>query len=507
MLQLASIFQTGMVLQRDKTVFVWGIAEQEMKVTVSIQNQRVETWSDADGRWMVRLNPLKASESEQMQVVSNGEIISLSDIAVGEVWVAGGQSNMEFPMRYEKHLSEVKENCRNGRVRFYDVPEVAFESQMDSFDYSQVGIWRKADPESIEYFSAVGYYFERELEKDLQVPVAIIGCNWGGSVSASWMNPETVKRVGPEWIEEYETFASKIDWDDYWKRQRTGIQNDRGDVFNPFSEFVMPRTPSREEVGAFFQSMAKENKLPDIREGELEAHLIPGAMYEHMVKKIAPYGIRGVLWYQGESDDEKQRAHLYSGMLEGLIEDWRTLWDDDSLPFLIVQLPGFRSWLESENHNYDLIRKAQQEVTDKKANTWLCCIGDVGEEFDIHPKNKLPVGERLALLARGHVYGENILCDAPVVYETKQEGRMIRIKFKNVAEKLLLEGDKVSALKVRGKDGFLDFKESVEGNTLVLQLREEVQPETVVEFATDDFYLVNLYNEAHIPATPFSIKL
>ena len=507
MLQLARIFQTGMVLQRDKQVPVWGMAEPGAQVTVSIQNQKAEATADGEGRWMARLNPLEASESEQMQVASGTEEVSLSDIAVGEVWVAGGQSNMEFPMRYEKHLSQIKEGCRNGRIRFYDVPEVAFDGQMDCFDYSQVGIWRKADPESIEYFSAVGYYFERELEKDLHVPVAIIGCNWGGSVSPSWMNPETVKRVGTEWMDEYEAFASKIDWEDYWQRQRTGIQNDRGDVFNPFYECVLPRTPSREEMDSFFQSMAKAGNLPDMREGEMEAFHIPGALYEHMVKEIAPFGIRGFLWYQGESDDEKQRAHLYQPMLTGLIADWRALWEDDRLPFLIVQLPGFRSWLESVNHDYGLIRKAQEQVAGQVPETRLCSIGDVGEEFDIHPKNKLPVGERLALLARGHVYGEDILCDAPVAYAAQKEGNKIKIRFRNAKGGLSLEGDTVNALKVRSQGSFLDYKERIDGDTLILELEEEAPSGTAVELAKGDFYLVNLYNKAHIPAVPFSITL
>ena len=257
---------------------------------------------------------------------------------------------MEFHMRYEKHLGEIKSNCANPRIRFFDVPEVAFDGQRDCFDYSRMGIWRKACPEDIEYFCAAGYYFARELEKDLDVPVGIVGCNWGGTVSAAWMDPATVLEAGPEWSEAYEDFAASADWEDYWARQRVSVLNDRGNPFaDAFSELLMPRTPAPEEVQAFFASLAASGNIPDVRPGELLVHHIPGALYEHMVKPTAPFAIRGFLWYQGESDDEAGRAHLYERMLTGLIGDWRRLWGDETLPFLIVQLPGFERWLECVN--------------------------------------------------------------------------------------------------------------------------------------------------------------
>lgn len=508
MLQLANIFQSGMVLQREKPLFIWGTADPKSTVNVSVQGQCVHAQSDEEGKWAARLAPLTASESEQMQIFCGAERIDLTDIAVGEVWVAGGQSNMEFHMRYEKHSSQVKSDCYNPRVRFYDVPEVAFEGQMECFDYSRVGIWRKATAEDIDYFSAVGYYFQRELEQALNVPVAIIGCNWGGSVSASWMNPETIRSAGSEWLEEYEQFEGTVDWKDYWQRQRTGVQNDRGNLFeDPFSEFMMPQTPSPEEADAFFKSMAESGQLPDMREDELMPSHFPGALYEHMVKEIAPFAVRGVLWYQGESDDEKLRAHLYQPMLTGLISDWRALWKDDALPFLIVQLPGFDTWMGTPNHRYDLIRDAQEQVARQVPHTYLCSSGDMGEQFDIHPKNKQPMGERLALLARGHVYGEHLLCDAPSVSNAKKEGKVITISFQNAEDGLVLEGETINALKLQSNGTPLSFRVELSENALILRLNEDAAAPIKVEFAQERFYLVNLYNKAHIPALPFSLTL
>lgn len=201
----------------------------------------------------------------------------------------------------------------------------------------------------------------------------------------------------------------------------------------------MPKTPSEEELKDFFGNMPENiEKFLDM----LQPQAIPGSLYEHMVKQAAPYSVRGVLWYQGESDDVPGRNKLYKDMLAGLISDWRILWGDETISFLIVQLPGFEKWMMNATKNqYSIIRSCQQYVTDTVKNTYLCSISDLGEEMDIHPKNKKDVGNRLALLARGHVYGE--------------------------------------------------------------ALEEQVN----IQFAQTSWYIVNLYNQAGIPAIPFELSL
>lgn len=248
------------------------------------------------------------------------ETITFSQVAVGEVWVAGGQSNMEFHMRYEKHLTEALKVCVNPRVRFFDVPEVSYGGQDEEFDYSRMGIWRKADPENLEYFSAVGYYFERELERVLDVPVGIIGCNWGGTRSCAWMSVESVERAGKPWMQMYEDRIAEMDMDEYWETQHGNPMNHRGDPFaDPFEETVLPRTLSTEELTDFFQKMPAGTE--EYRECMLPCE-IPGSLYEHMLKTVAPYGIRGFLWYQGESDDEPGKQcilmfHFRCGRTDG----------------------------------------------------------------------------------------------------------------------------------------------------------------------------------------------
>jgi sialate O-acetylesterase len=225
-----------------------------------------------------------------------------------------------------------------------------------------------------------------------------------------------------------------------------------------------------------------------------------------MLMTIAPYTVRGVLWYQGESDEEMGHADIHGSMLKGLISDWRKAMKDTELPFLIVQLPGWERWLVSVNNDYMTVREFQQQVADTVDNVWLCSISDVGEQFDIHPKNKLPVGERLALLARGHVYGEAILCDAPRGISAAREGQEIKITFTGAEGGLEIRGDELAAMEVICDGKPVEFTASVDGEELVLTLAEECSCPADVRFAKKAWYLVNLYNKAGIPAVPFMLN-
>ena len=236
MLQTAKIFQDRMILQRGKRICVWGQSEPETTVTVEIQGQKESAIAKENGEWSVWISKLKASEDEVMHISTETEHLQYKDVAVGEVWVAGGQSNMEFWMRYEKHKEEAMKEMPKNRLRFYDVPEISYDGQIEEFDYSRQAIWRKATNEDLEYFSAVGYYFQKELESALDVPVAIIGCNWVGTVACAWMNPETVKKVGPEWIENYKERTATLDGKKSKCWEMTDSQRGRKCVYPPRQE-------------------------------------------------------------------------------------------------------------------------------------------------------------------------------------------------------------------------------------------------------------------------------
>lgn len=498
MIQLGDVFQSGMVLQREKKVSIWGEAQANAEVRISIQGKEALTKTDENGAWKAELEPLQASEEETLLVECAGEQLTLNDVAVGEVWIAGGQSNMEFWMRYEKSCKEEKEVCANPNVRFYDVPEVIYEDQKKDFDYHEIGIWRKATAEDLEWFSAVGYYFAKEIQAALHIPVAIVGCNWGGTNSSVWMSEESVKENGNIWMEAFAEMTRGKDMKKLWEKQSTNPMCDRGRPFaDAFSEFTLPITRSKEEVDRFFMeqnfSFDPENIILFQK---------PGILYETMVKKIAPFTARGVLWYQGESDDGEGKAELYDKMLTALIRDWRKQWEEE-LPFFVVQLPGYEQWGETPNMCYSVIRSCQEKVANTVSKVYLASISDAGEQFDIHPKNKKVVGHRLALLARGHVYGEELLCDAPVPDSYKAEDNKITIHFANAEGGLECAdmGQLPLEVKVDGKP--ISVTAKIEGETLELLAEQPILGELEIAFAQGKYYHVDLKNKNGVPAIPF----
>lgn len=468
---------------------------------IEIQGRHAETIVQENGRWEVTLEPLHASAEETLIIKSPTESLVFSDIAVGEVWVAAGQSNMEFQMRFEKHRDEEIETCNYDYLRFYDIPEICYNGQTEDFDYSSTAVWRKATKENLDYFSAVGYYFQKELSEALEVPVGIVGCNWGGTVSCAWMKADSVAKAGKPWMDDYKGLVSSQDMNVYWKRQRESIINNRGDlIHDPFTQLILPRTPGMEEIGAFFASSG----FSGMPEGMLPSS-IPGILFEHMVMAAAPYTVRGILWYQGESDDRQGRQSLYKNMLKALIYDWREAWHDERLPFLIVQLPGFLTHMGIDNLDFTAIRKCQEEVTREVPFAWLCSISDAGEEYDIHPKNKKVVGHRLSLLARGTVYKENILCSAPEAISTERKGKEVFLTFSNAAGGLSVEGSEIQGLQVNQDGWEQKFSFRLEGEQLILLMDGASESQIEITFAQGKWYQVNLYNQAHIPAVPFRI--
>lgn len=524
-LSLARIFADGMVLQHGVRVNIWGTGEPGAQIEVCVQGKRAATFCDQSGSWHATIVSLEPSEEETLVVMSGDERIEVHDVAVGEVFVAAGQSNMEFWMRYDRDVEKVRPNCENSRIRFYDAPKCSYPGQTEDFDYSQVGIWRKATPEDLDYFSAVGYYFARLLEAELAMPIGIVGCNYGGTASSAWMRPDHAPEVQPEQAASFEAMLDGLSYEDLLAHGRINPSNDKGYATWPaWNEFFLPRTPTEQEVAAFMADPAQSDAGPadvgglNISEGGEDTlaavhpgmmtptKKAPGALFQHMVLPIAGFSARGVLWYQGESDDEFDGSQWrYEQALRTIIDDWREAWRNPELPFLVVQLPGFGSWMHVAANDYVTIRACQQRVADTTEGAWLCSVGDVGDERDIHPKVKRPVGERLALLALRHLLGRDVLADAPRCVRAEQCGRCIALTFDNVGEGLALDGKTVEALEVRCDGEPAGFSTRVDGTRLLLELESEPAGQVTVRFAQSNWYRINLHNEAHVPALPFVI--
>lgn len=222
MLQTSILFQDHMVLQRDKKVKIWGTANAGEQITVTMQGMTATALADGDGKWEAVCGPFIASFMEEMTIASKGETLIRKDIQVGEVWLAGGQSNMEFHMRYDADMESEKEVCTNSNIRFFDYPEVSYVGQIEEADYGRFyGFWRKAEPDQLERFSAVGYYFARDLQKKYGVPVGIIGCNWGGTPACAWMPWEAVAEGGGQvYLDEYNEAVESLNLAEYDEKFR-----------------------------------------------------------------------------------------------------------------------------------------------------------------------------------------------------------------------------------------------------------------------------------------------
>ena len=527
-LSLAPIFASGMVLQRELPVSVWGTAEPGDHIDVRIQGQTASYVADAQGNWRCKLVPLTASEAETLEVTSGDSRITLTDVAVGEVFIAGGQSNMEFWMRYDKEVEDYRPTCDNPRIRFYDQPKCSYPGQMNDFDYSKVGIWRKATPEDLDYFSAVGYYCARGLEMVLDVPVGIVGCNYGGTTSAAWMTPEHARAVQPELAAAFDAKLQGLPYEELLANGRLNVaKNDKGYAIWPaWNEFFLPKTPTMDEVKSFMEAEAQKATGPadvgGLELGEKDAPKsgaqvhpgimtptkeAPGALFTYMVQPLAGFATRGVLWYQGESDDEIDGAQWrHEEALRTVIADWRDAWQRPDLPFLVVQIPGFGDWMGLGPNDYVTIRACQQKVADTDEHVWLCSASDMGDKHDIHPKEKKPIGERLALLAMNHLLGIPIPADAPRCVSAERKGSFVILHFEHAAGGMLLEGAECNALEVLCNGEPVPFRAAARGDKLIIMLEGTPSDAIEVRFAWSNWFRTNLYNGAEIPVLPFVVS-
>jgi len=526
-LSLAPIFASGMVLQRKLPVTVWGTATPGAQVDVRIQDQSASCVADDNGEWRCTLPPLAASDAETLEVSGDDEHLALTDVAVGEVFVAGGQSNMEFWMRYDKEVEDYRPTCAKPRIRFYDQPKCSYPGQTEDFDYSKVGIWRKATPEDLDYFSAVGYYFARGLEMVLDVPVGIVGCNYGGTTSAAWMTPEHARAVQPELAAAFDAKLQGLPYEELLANGHVNAsKNDKGYATWPaWNEFFLPKTPTMDEVEAFMAAEAQKGTASgdvgglDIGGGQAGEDIrthpgmmtptkeAPGALFTYMVLPIAGFATRGVLWYQGESDDEIDGAQWrHEEALRTVIADWRDAWQRPDLPFLVVQIPGFGDWMGMGPNDYVTIRACQQKVADEDEHVWLCSATDMGDRHDIHPKEKKPIGERLALLAMNHLLGMPIPADAPRCIGAERKGSFVILHFEHAAGGMVIAGAECNALEVLCNGESLPFRSAARGDELIVMLEGTSDDPVEVRFAWSNWFRTNLYNGAEIPALPFRVS-
>lgn len=502
-IHLPQIFQDHMILQRDKPLHIWGSAKACSHITV-VLNDCAQTATVENGQFSVTLPPQPAGRNCALLLYADycaSPDIVLSDISIGDVWMACGQSNMEYFLRYDAHWNDTKKLPPNSDIRMYNCPRIAFEGQKRAQE--ECGRWFSEGDPAWPLFSAPGYAFARDLQPRLQVPVGIIGCNWGGTPACAWMDEETLKHPPLHiFLKEYLQACADVSPDflynysmECWKYE---------DSYRHQLEWraVMYGLTSTEQ-----KLWLQEHKNDPVLPMGPYHHYRPAGLYHTMIQKIAPFSVKGFLWYQGESDAD--HAEIYDQTLSALISCFRRVWKDEELPFLFVQLAPFRKWLNCTGEGFEIVRQRQETVSKTVPKTGMISVMDLGDEYDIHPKFKMEVGRRLALLARGKVYGETLLCESPEFSAASLKDRQIIFSFHHARGGLIGDIHSRDAFVITQGNQLLGIEACVlSGEQLILLLDHSPQDLPLhIAFAMQDYCPVHIWNKAGLPLKPFSCDL
>lgn len=450
MLRLAAIFKDGAVLQRDRKIKIWG--ETDCKtVYISLTNTEGTELckldcNSTDDRFEFEIGPFPAGGPFEIKVWTDLEEVFLKDIYFGDVYLAGGQSNMEFELQNSKDGSKEVAESDDPYIRFYYTPKVSYVGD-ELFEAERGTSWEKCELGKTGCWSAVGYYFAKAISEetggeDENVMIGIIGCNWGGTSASCWMSREKLLEY-PEtavYVSDYDKATKGQVLEEYLKELAEYEVYQAEFDKNVGNYYATNENPSWEEAIKLFG----ENRYP----GPMGPRnwTRPAGLYESMLKRIAPYGICGVLWYQGEEDDN--RPYTYKRLLKSLTEEWSKEFENESLPFYIVQLPIFLNEAEEDDKNWPFIREAQSDICFENVNYGLAVSLESGEFHNIHPLNKETVGYRLAFQALYRyygIYGEWEAC-GPRLESSYAEGDSVYAEIACCQSGLVIDGD----------DGFLE---------------------------------------------------
>ncbi len=473
---LPSLISDHMVLQSGIPVRIWGTASPGESVTVVFRDQTVKTAAGSNGEWEAYLKPLRPGGPDEMRIRGENEIV-IADVLVGEVWVASGQSNMQWPVSRVRNAEQEIAAAKYPRLRLFQVKRKTAEAPLADVE----GAWGPCSPESVGSFSAVGYFFGRYLHRELGVPVAVIHSSWGGTPAEAWTSIEALK-ADPA-LQEY-----LRRWDEV--------------IANYPSERLRYRR-RLEEWKRQAEKAKAEGKQPPRRprapRGPGHQHA-PASLYNAMIAPLTPFNIRGAIWYQGEANSGNEEAFLYRRLFRTMIEDWRARWAQGDFPFGFVQLANFEA---GEARDWPVLRESQAEALHLR-NTGMAVTIDIGNPTDIHPRNKQDVGKRLALWALATVYGKSgIEYSGPVFRQLTREGSSLRVWFDHTAGGLKAAGGELKGFVIAGEDRIFHPAEArIDGETVVVSSPEVSEP-AAVRYAWYNDPENTLRNSAGLPAAPF----
>jgi sialate O-acetylesterase len=485
-----------MVLQREKPVPIWGTGADGSAVTVRIRGIEASA-AVKDGKWLVTLPPQGTGDPCSLTVTCGNDRVDYENVLFGDVWLAGGQSNMEWPLIDADGGEDEIKAARNTNIRHYIVPKCPY-SDGRLIEMEHGARWTPCVGESAKGVSAVAYWFAKEVNARTGVPIGIIGCNWGGTSAAAWISREALERLvsGRRYVEEfYERVGDKTDGQ-YEAEIREHDRKWR--EWKDASDALRAENPgvSWKEVAA------KCGEAPWPYPVGRMSPFRPNGLYETMLSRVSPYGLKGFIYYQGE-EDWSRHADYFDWMCL-LIGQWRYDFKDDALPFFLTQLPMYDT---SENiangasgDQWPRLREAQERVSRFVRQCGMAVTLDCGELDNVHPANKRPVGHRLALQALKKTYGMDVEADGPRYLRCERAGDGLLVMFD---KPVTLRGGHLGVFEAAGEDGvFMAAEAAASENTLRVSAAALTEP-CSVRYAWRAYCGAPLFGENGLPAAPF----
>lgn len=610
---VADIFSNNMVLQRNLNVKVWGKADPGERLTVSFNGQKIKTKAGKAGKWSVMLKPMKAGGPFNMTVEGKNELV-LRNILVGDVWLCSGQSNMQWPVSRSNNAEKEIKNANYPQIRLFSVPKEISNVPLNEMSNAS---WQMCSPESVKDFSAVGYFFGRDLHQELGVPIGLINSTWGGTCVETWTSKDAITQ-----LPKYEDFGKRIDnfdpeevvkrdkntlrdalgslpeketgleeqwmapaydrtdwktmnlpafwesagynlldgivWFNYeinldaldidskaslhlgkiansditWiNGQKVGTMNmaskvDRvytipENILKPGKNKITIRVDNKWGRGGFLSNSNKffislgDKVIPLSGKWKFKAdkvydkfkaspNEVPSLLYNAMINPVIPYGIKGVIWYQGEAN--ARRAKEYATTFPNMINNWRENWQQGDFPFLFVQLANFmKPKAHPGNDNWAELRESQSKTLSLN-NTGMAVAIDIGEASDIHPKNKQEVGRRLMLSALKVAYGKDIVHSGPVYKSMQIKNGKAIISFDHTGSGLMVKSKHgyINEFEIAGKDKKFYWAKAEQIGDKVIVWSDKVKDPVAVRFGwSSNPSELNLYNKEGLPASPF----
>ncbi|MCH2208766.1 MAG: sialate O-acetylesterase [Lentisphaerales bacterium] len=516
--QISSLFQDGAVFQQNAKIPVWGWAPSGTAVSVKFKGQEKSGKADNSGKWMIHLDAVKASvEASEMTITVGTESKTIKDILIGEVWICGGQSNMDFKLsmlvgnaRDSKHqpLAEyIKKEIASANdpfLRQIKVPrKVSAFKEIDNFEAQ----WEKAVPNVVQNFTATGYFFAKELRKKLNVPVGLVNCNWGGTRVEPWIPMSQFQTS--ESLKSYYTKETDI-----IKEQSAKWNTEK--IKERYNKQLADWQEKAKKAKAAGKKPPRKPRMPQKPD---TSNRVPSTLYNAMMHTVVPYAVKGAIWYQGESN-AGHVPNLYREHFGALIEGWRQAWGQDKFYFYWCQLAQFKPINENPIGEDGWVTVCNnQRLTLELPDTGMAVLNDVGEAKDIHPKNKMDAGKRLSLWAFKQAYGQELVYSGPLYKSSEIKGNKVIVKFDSVGEGLMVgkkniyhptveSNEPLKRFQICGADGQWKWADAqITGKDTVEVSHKEISAPEEVRYAwAPNAEGANLYNKSGLPASLFKTK-